>query len=202
MIINPFVFSSASGSQLQVRMLFNGADGSTTFTDEQGHTITGSGSPVIATAQSIEGGSSLYLNGSSNLTAADNNDFMFPGDFKIECWCRPDSLSATGVIYSNQLTNGDANGFALYRNVSSLDVWSAGSNIMSSGSGVFAANTWVKIRLERISGVLRAYANDVQVGSSVSSSSNYNRGIFRLGVYSPGGQYWTGYIDSFDIWSG
>lgn len=202
MIVNPYIFGSIVGPLLKVRLLFNAPDGSGIFMDEQGHDVTGVASPVIKTDQFVEGGSSLYLDASSFLQSANSADFMFPADFKIECWVRPDNLTATGVIYSNQTWSGDASGFALYRNGSSLSVWCGGADLITSGPGVFAVKTWLKVKFERVAGQVSLYANDVQVGSAVPYANAFNSGLFRLGVYSVGGQQWAGYIDAFEIWSG
>lgn len=59
----------------KVFMRFEGADGSTTFVDDCGHTFTGVGSPVISTSDPLDGSSSLSLDGSSYLTSDPHADF-------------------------------------------------------------------------------------------------------------------------------
>jgi hypothetical protein len=70
---------------------FNGADGSTTFTDSSlnGHTVTANGNAQLDTAQSQYGGSSLLLDGTgdyANVTLASHN--YTTGTIFIGFWWR------------------------------------------------------------------------------------------------------------------
>lgn len=68
-----------------------GADGSTTFTDEKGHALTGAGNAQIDTAFAPAGmTSSLLLDGTGDyITALDSADWALgSGDFTIEAFVR------------------------------------------------------------------------------------------------------------------
>ncbi len=71
-------------------MHFDGANGSTTFTDVRGHTFTKTGAAIISTAQSRFGGASYTPNGgpSSQISTPDAADLRLDGDFTIEFWAR------------------------------------------------------------------------------------------------------------------
>lgn len=70
-----------------VGMNFNGANGSTTFTDTKGHTCTASGSAQITTGTYKFGGASGYIPGGSSVSIAGSSDFdMGAGDFCVEFW--------------------------------------------------------------------------------------------------------------------
>lgn len=199
MILNPYVFGGVAPPVPSiVNIPFEGPNGSTSFIDLEGHTLVGNGTPVISTAESYGGSSSLYLNGGSYITSPTSADFQFPSDFTVKCAANPQTLSATGVIYSNQVSNPDPNGFAFYRNGSSLEVWSGGATILAA-TGVFAVGVWAFVELRRVSGVLQLYSNGVAVGAPVANTFNFNSGIFNIGMYSVGGQYFQGYIDNFQI---
>lgn len=61
MLLNPYRFAPASAaadpywSNVGLYMRFNGANGSTSFVDEKGNTLTSNGSPVISTADGFGG---------------------------------------------------------------------------------------------------------------------------------------------------
>lgn len=64
---------------------FDGANGSTTFTDQKAKTWTRVGTPTISTTQSQFGGASGYFSSNRNITTPDHGDFNFgSGPFTIE----------------------------------------------------------------------------------------------------------------------
>ena len=81
------VYSILGGDQYAAQRVlllhFDGADGSTTFTDSSpaGRTITAIGSPTITTSASQFGGSSLNLPGNSRLTFS---EISLTGDYTIQ----------------------------------------------------------------------------------------------------------------------
>src|ERR1051326_1904624 len=88
----------------------DGADGSTTFTDQKGHTMNANGSVQIDTAQSRFGGSSCLFNGTTDVIGSvDTDDWWFgSGDFTIEAFVRFNSLSGDQCMvsqYSSQTAN-------------------------------------------------------------------------------------------------
>lgn len=79
---------------------FDGADASTTFTDQTGKTWTASGNAQLDTAQSKFGGASLLLDGSGDYASTPNGTAfqMGSGDFTVEAWVRRNGV---GVIMGN-----------------------------------------------------------------------------------------------------
>jgi len=76
-------------------MHMEGANGSTTFTDQNGATITKVGTPTISTTRFKVGSSSLLLNGTTDyLVTPVSADYGFgTGDFTVECWFYATDLS-------------------------------------------------------------------------------------------------------------
>lgn len=99
MLLNPYRFAAGGDpywSSVTALLHFDGADGATTATDEKGGTVTFSGAgPVISTAQSLAGGSSLYLPGTGYVTVGGPNADLGSGDFTVELFARHTSLSGT-----------------------------------------------------------------------------------------------------------
>lgn len=87
---------------------FEGSDGSTTFIDEGPNSLSGTsvGNAQIDTS-AFKFGSSSYLGDGSGdaVTFADSTDWYFPGQFTIECWCRPDLSSIVVAGMLSQWTN-------------------------------------------------------------------------------------------------
>ena len=98
---------------------FDGADGSTTFTDVKGHTFTAAGNAQIDTAQSLFGGASLLLDGSGDyIWAADSADWDFgTADFAVELWGRFNALPSSNAMTLIGSYGGSSTGWSLqYRN--------------------------------------------------------------------------------------
>ena len=86
----------------KVLLHMDGADASTTFTDESGKAWTAVGNAQIDTAQSKFGGASLLLDGTGDyITTPDSADFdLGSGDFTVDGWVR-----------LNAYVNGNTYGF-------------------------------------------------------------------------------------------
>lgn len=117
MIINPFAFGAAGGSDPDFPSVvflshFDGADAATAATDEKGHAITFNGNAQLDTAQSKFPPSSLLLDGTGDsIQCADSADWHFgTGSFTIEGFVRfnnKDSNSGNQVLVSQYLNTGD-----------------------------------------------------------------------------------------------
>jgi hypothetical protein len=164
--------SPGSGTTSAGTVLLIAGNGSS-ITDATGKTVNLVGNPVISSAQSQYGGSSIYLDGNSFLTIPTSADFDFgTGDFTIELFARPTEivrqyggLISRGDETDNQWTfsyNGSGSTPDLFiRNNGSYDV------ITGSNSGL-TLNTWQHVALVSKSGVRKVYIN----GNAVATSSN------------------------------
>ena len=146
---------------------FDGADGSTTITDEKGSTWTAT-TGVISTAQSKFGGASL---GAGTVTRAAG--ISMTGDFTVEAWVY---LNGTGQI--GLLANGSAAAgrtiFFVNNRLLYLDRYGVGSYQL--GSAQVPLNTWVHIAFVRSAGVVTGYINGVAGNTPYTNSSTYGNG--------------------------
>lgn len=101
-------------SNSKLLMHFDGANNSTVFTDEKGHSFTGFGNARIDTAKSKFGGSSVAFDGSGDyLTTPDSTDWdIWNGDCTIDFWMNLNSLSQNCVLVSQY-------------NTATVDMWQA-----------------------------------------------------------------------------
>ena len=100
-------------------MHFDGTNGSTTFTDIKGHTVSSAGSPVISTARSKFGGASGLFSGSPDALSLAESAFLFSGAATFDCWVYPTNANCEIASY---VTNDSTKYWELYiPNSTSLD---------------------------------------------------------------------------------
>lgn len=178
---------------------FEGADGSTTFTDQvSGTTWTRTAGASIGTSQHKFGSSAGLFpvalnNGYGCITSNSNAGFAFgTGDFTIE-WHHRLSTSKTGfrIILDSRPTGTNGLYPTIYVDGSNIYYYANTGTRISSASGVInLTGTWQHGALCRASGVTRLFIAGTQVGSSYTDSNNYVNQRFRFGN--------TGTSDSFE----
>lgn len=179
--------SIASPVRPEVILLhFEGADGSTTITDEIGRTWTRNGSPApeIDTAQFKFGSASLLEpNAQAHLTSPTAEDVVFgTGDFTIELWVRPSVLINSALFY-DQRSSAGMMAPAIYLNAAGSVIYhGGGSDRITSAAGVMVVNTWKHVAVVRYNGVTKMYVDGVQVGSNYTDANSYVSGAVVLGV--------------------
>lgn len=198
MIINPYAFASSGGAtdpffaDVVSLLHFEGANGSTTFTDQKGLVYTPVGSATISTTQAKFGSASgSFPTGSNRLTAPAITGGL-AGDFTFECFIYPTTVSATQGLFRFDTSNR-----AIYINGGKLK-WYNGSTF--SGANTAVINTWQHFAICRASGTLSMYLNGVKDATTFTDTTNLNT------TYSVGGdafgQALTGFMDEFRITGG
>lgn len=197
-------------SNVTALMHFDGTNGSTTFTDEIGHTFSAVSGAKLSTANKEFGTAALILNGSSDyITTPDNADFDFgSGDFTIECWVYADTSVSNGVISKRPAT---ADGWAIeVRNTGALWLRAkvAGSysdTQVATAGGAVASNTWTYIALTRSGTAWRFFVNGVvQVNTTISGTLDNQSVALAIGnsVYNTPEDPFNGSIDELRITKG
>lgn len=172
--------SSATSTVLLLRG--QGANNSTTITDEAGHTMTANNTAKISTAQFKFGSSSIALDGAANthVSTPSSADFdMGSGDFTMEAWIYKTSagtgfpgLFARGDNTQNQWVLCWPNaGARLEFYVSTVN----GSSSSYTAQGLNTTtdtplNQWVHIALVRYNGATKLYQNGVLIGTATTNS--------------------------------
>ncbi len=185
----------------------DGADTSTTITDESGKTATANGSSQIDTAQSKFGGSAIYFDGSSdNITFANDDDFKVnTGDFTIDFWVRWNG-SVSSTIFSDM---GDLL-FAL-RWSNSATRWEPymnGEPFGTSGTDSMSADTWYHIAWVRSGTTVYLFRNGTLIHSGSNNQNLAPTGTLYFGSRGNGSESMNGWIDEFRftkgnaIWTG
>lgn len=195
----------------------DGADTSTTFTDESGKTWTANGNAQIDTAQSVFGGASGFFDGTGDfLTAADSDDFQLDAGSDSNAWtidfrARLNGDPGTAVMGFVQQRFGNDDFWSFYLNNNNLQwtVRESAINIVNIQNAWNPATaTWYHIALVKngTTGYLM-FVDGVQVGSTqtdVSTIPNFSGGIriARHTNVSGVNNDFNGWIDEFRISKG
>lgn len=147
---------------------FAGTNGSTSFPEVRGHTVTAYGSPVISTTKSrYAGEGSLYLNGYSRLELPVSADFQIPNASLSISWSMyPTQFNPQG--YDNRLINIGVNDspYSFTIGIHSGGSWMGayrpyGSNNSFAMPGGIAFNVWQDYELSVFNGNAFWFKNGV-----------------------------------------
>lgn len=198
---------------------FDGANGSTTFTDQTGKTVTPvGGAMTISTAQSKFGGASGVFSNGNYLNLGYNSAFSMNGqDFTVETWIHPTAYPGSNgaVILDNGSWWGSNQTNYEFGMNSTGQIWFAvgQSSTTNVNAGVgsqtsVALNTWAHLAAVKQGSLVTLYLNGVAQASmyltfTPNNGSASNRPLY-IGTLpgNTGGYYFTGYIDDLRITSG
>lgn len=180
----------------------NGPDGSTVFTDESGHAITGTGDVQISTKRSRFGGSSIYFDGSGDyLNAGKTMDWAFEdGDFTVDFWVNFEtSPGDTHVI--GQHTQGFYTEWCILREGASLKVFINGVPVVGNAWSP-QADTWYHIAVTRAAGTLRLFMDGNELGNASTTAVIGSGRPLTIGAASNPSLFLRGYLDEIRILKG
>jgi hypothetical protein len=200
--------------QTKLLLPFDGTNGATTTSDlsNSNHSVTFNGSASISTAQSKFGGSSLYLNGSSqNASVPSSSDWDFGADdFTVECWFRIPNISGNKAIFAGAtdywmgtLVVGDKLGYYVSANGTSWGL--IGYLGISAGAGTItlAADTWYHFAFVRNGNQWTGYLNGAQDYTASVAGTLVTRSEAKyIGRWGNALNDFTGYIDEFRVTKG
>lgn len=187
---------------------FDGANGSTAFTDSSPFNrnfATRFGTPVISTAQSKFGGSSLLLDGGSSIRANDAANLeLLDSDFTFEFFVYPTSALNNVWLVSRWETGNLA--YQIYTNGSGKIAYhfnkaDGGNSVLATSTTTIPINVWTHIAIVKSGNNIKVYINGVLDGSSGSAAGSMLDGTSRLiiGSWPTGGSGLVGYMDQFRL---
>ena len=169
-------------------------------------TLTVVGNASISTAiakwNQGSGGSSLALDGNGDyLSVGVSTDFTFgTGNFTIECWIYPTSVSGVNVFLNCRGGSSAKLGPVLYLNGSSL-VLDNGAGAVVTASGAISVNNWYHIAGVRNGNAWSLYLDGSSVGSNTDTSSYAtNTGLWIGSSFA--NEHYDGYIDDLRVTKG
>lgn len=197
---------------------FDGADGSTTFTDQNGRIWTRFGSAEIDTAQSRFGGASGLFNGTNAYltTPFEAGIDVLGSDFTIEFWLRRTASGSSKRIFSTgggTVAWNATTGIHLLIQVSTSDQLgvqlSTGTATPLAGAGgvLSVAGSFQHIAVCKSAGTVRAYIDGVKVidmssATVVRPSTGPSAAIGTIPGEGAGGTLLNAHLDEFRISKG
>lgn len=167
-------------NKVSLLLHFDGANGSTAFTDNSPvpKTVTAYGNANISTTQSKWGGSSLAISGGSDyLSTPSSSSFDFAAqDFCVELYVRFSAVSGTQVLVTNRSSTINDPGFYLRLNAGVIQglCWgpTAGTQFGTiTGTTAITTAKWYHVAYCRSGGAFRLFVDGVLQGSVTSSAA-------------------------------
>lgn len=192
----------------------NGTNGSTTIADNSvnGYLPTVGGSVQISTAQSLFGGASISLDGSTSFVRyADALPLRLGGnDFTVEVSIRPASVSGYRCIAEHR-DAFTAHGWTLYQDGTTLyfqagDDNTAGWEVSLSAASALSADTFHRIAVTRSGTTWRLFINGSIVASATVSvtimMSSAGTPYLTFGKFYNDSGYFSGHMEEIRITNG
>lgn len=181
-------------SYTKVLLHFEGADGSTTITDESGKTWNVISHAQIDTAEKKFGSASLLLDGADDfIYTADHEDFNIgSGDFTIDLWIK--SSASDGWIWYQGDAIGNAGSISLMLTIQSgkfvfCPDWINYPSVHQITSTTGASGSWQHLAVVRTGNTFKLFVNGVQEGGDLSYSSAINDSNQSVAIGSMNGAY-------------
>lgn len=201
-------------SSVVLLMHFDGSDGSASFIDVKGHTVTPQGGAQITTAQSKFGGASgsfLPTDG-AYLTSPNSTDWDLTSvDSTVELWFYPKTIMPplTSMVLLSQSEKTNDGVWGIQQHLSGIDCQNnGGANDISTPQGVVVANAWQFLAVvhEAQSNKTHVFINGAKqvlgmVNFYTASTNPLYIGLNNQKSFDT--QYgWAGYIDELRITKG
>jgi hypothetical protein len=193
-------------------MHFNGANGSTTFTDNSPSpkTVTSNNGSAISTAQSKFGGGSGFFDGTDDYLSINyNSAFNFgTNSFTWETWIYPTNISGIDGIYATSGGSGVNPKFVIHLNAGTPSIHynnlTNGSDIYTTATSAVSINTWTHLAFVRNGSNWTWYINGNSAGSGTNNTNiTFTSQPTYIGY--GGESYFTpfnGYIDELRVTKG
>lgn len=191
-------------SSVSLLLHMDGSNNSTTFTDNSNNafTITAFGTAKLTTSDKKYGTAAGNFPGwdglvtGSYIQPSSSSAFAFgTGDFTVEMWLKPTSVSGNGGVFSI----GSGLSLALYS--SGWQLANSNSNPVSMGSAT--AGTWQHVAITRSGTSVKLFINGVQKGSTLTWSTDFTATNLTIGYYFGSAFYgYRGLIDEFRVTKG
>lgn len=195
---------------------FDGADASTTFTDESGKTWTASGNAQLDTDQYKFGSASLLLDGTGdNIYVPDSDDFYLDANsWTIDLWVRFNSLPSNSNSVFLYSQHSDANNHFYFKFYNTAGTYLYEVRNRENGSNTvnfqkvtsFSPNTWYHVALVRNGSTWYIFQDGTLVGTTTTDADAI--GDFTEGIHVGGNTFFgstqglNGWIDEFRLTNG
>ena len=220
MILNPYRFAAVGGggdpdfASVVSLLHFDGADASTTFTDQKGKVWTPFGNAQIDTAQSKFGGASGLFDGAGDyLTTPSSTDFDFgSGNFTVEMWIRTAQTAAYPTLLCREWGGSPySGGWSIFLNGAGggpMEIYcadfSTGGPLLTSSSSAYRDSLQHHIAWVRNGNVHTLYIDGTSVAAATTAFSfaSVAKNLTIGNDLTFGPRFYNGHIDDLRITKG
>lgn len=186
---------------------WDGSDGSTTFVDMQGHTVSvAAGAPALTTADKVHGTASLNLPATNArvLIANTGSEFAFgAGQFSVGGWIKRRAGSAYNCYVFGNYVSSLSTEWLLTLFSDGIDKWSFYATGMSRFNTTVPQDVWCHLFVTRdASNVVRGYFNAVEDGSFTLTNNFSTATALRVGEAAVGQPRFVGRVDDLVVYKG
>jgi hypothetical protein len=142
---------------------------------------------------------SASLNGTSQYLSASNAAFTFAGDFTVEGWYCPTSVSGLRTLFTIGAPTAATGAMVVYSNSGTLNAQPYGGSNTTFSGATMSVNTWHHIALVRSGSTIRLYFNGTAHPTTITNSSSIGNGAVTIGFLSGGYGYFAGQISNFRV---
>lgn len=203
------VYSDPHINSVTALLHFNGTNGSTTFTDTSGKTWAAAGNAQLSTTSQYFGTACYLGDGTGDYidyvtpmsTRAKSTGFGFgSGDYTVEFWIRPTSLSAVGTIFDNRSATDE--GISIELSTLGKIFVNNNSTTMATGTVTLSINTWYHVAVSRHGTTVKTYINGGMDLNFTDSRTYALTAPCRIGANYAGNQSFNGRIDELRVTKG
>jgi hypothetical protein len=190
---------------------YNGANASTTFTDEGplALTSTASGNAQLTTTSPKFGSACLTLDGTGDWVTTQTSAAGFSfgtGDFTIEFWVKSSQTTRTDLLCLDS-SFASANWWGFIFNVGAsaqMEWYEGGASRISGTSTGWNNGTWRHVAVSRNGTSVRMFLNGTQIGSTYTTSYTYGAATraVSIGTQNAGTGPLNGQMDNIRITKG
>lgn len=188
-------------SSVSLLLHADGSNGSTTFTDSSGtpKTATANGNAAISSTAKFGSGSASFDGSGDYVAVGGGAGQLGSGDFTVEFWARPTSLSTYTVLTGTFATANSGQWQLLMNGSGSLDWF--GLNSFAGIGGSLPTGSWSHVAITRSGSTLAMYINGTRTGTATNSENYSSSGDLWIGraPENESARWFNGLIDDYRV---
>jgi hypothetical protein len=142
---------------------------------------------------------SASFNGTSQYLSASNAAFTFTGDFTVEGWYRPTSVTGLKTLFTLGTSTFASGSYVLYSSAGAFQGQLFGGSATSFSAGTMSINTWYHIALVRSGSTITLYVNGTAGSGTATQAGTIGNGAVTIGFMAGGYGYFAGQISNFRV---
>jgi hypothetical protein len=144
-------------------------------------------------------GLSASFNGTSQYLSASDVAFTFTGDFTVEGWYRPSSVTSLRTLFTIGAPTAAAGALVVYSSAGTLQAQPYGGGNTTFSGATMSINTWYHVALVRSGSTIRLYFNGTARPTTITNSNSIGNGAFTVGFLSGGYGYFAGNVSNVRV---